>query len=186
MHRLAILVRVIGGVIWCGDGIGGKIGGQGGANRGIYFKDCAGDGGIAGAGGIVKVASTAKVYAYNGNECTLDESDDGYYYTPLKIFGQNGIHREVYKTNQWWGTNEAPDRSTKYFEAIWGVGSLNSDAYSAERGLTSDQARNILVRDAYNTEPIKYVLDGITQGIGSGAGYIELSNGTYEVDSKLN
>lgn len=158
------------GLVWVGsllDGIGGKIGGQGGANKGVWFRDSGGDGGIAGSGGVVRVSTTAKVFAYNGNECTLSEDEDGYYKKPLEIFGQNGVHRAVYKTNQWWGTEEAPERSIKYFEAIWGKGNLNEDAYNAKRGLTSDTARNVLVKEEYKTEPIKYKLEEKTQGIGS-------------------
>lgn len=157
-------------------------------NPSPWFKDSGGDGGIAGQGGNVKVSKTASIHAFNGNECTLSSNNLDYYYKPLEIFGQNGIHRAVYKNNLWW--NVMDTRTISFFESIWGVGKLTEEAYSTTIATSTDEMKNIIVKDYYETEPLKYTIDDKTynvgQGIGTGAGYIELSNGTYTIDNSLN
>ena len=55
--------------------IGGRRPDAGGMENADYWIDSAGDGGIAGKGGNITVASSAKIYAFNGNMIT-DENYD--------------------------------------------------------------------------------------------------------------
>lgn len=168
--------------------IAGAIGGQGGMNGSNWWKDSGGDGGIAGQGGEIVVSSQATVNAYNGNECTLKETDSGYYYKPLEIFAQNGIHRAVYKNNLWWDVMDT--RKITFFEELWGKNNLTAEAYATKIANQLTEMKNVKVKDAYNTTPLKYTYNGkeydVGYGIGSGAGYIELSNGTYTVAESMN
>ena len=147
------------------------IGGQGGGSGRSWENG--GDGGIAGQGGIIKVSEKANVYAFNGNRYTDGTTyDNGKNQTP--IFAQNGILREVYK-----GTNDSD-----LFDLLGSSLVITEDLSDK----TKYPINNYLIRAEENcntngyTNPI--TLD--VYGIGSGAGYIEVSNGTYIVDSGMN
>ena len=55
---------------------------------------------------------------------------------------------------------------------------------------TWDEPHYAILRESSENENLKLSytnpITASNQGIGSGAGYIELSNGTYEIDSSLN
>lgn len=152
-----------------------SLGGQGGIPTmdGWYLLE-GGSGGIAGKGGNVKTSSEAKIYAYNGNECTLNKTDEGYYEKPLEIYIQKGILIGVYKTNKNWS-----EEIENFYEKLFNT------KYSATKasGTKCDDIVNVCLRQySSNTN----LTTSYGQGIGSGAGYIELSNGTYTVDSSMN
>lgn len=166
---------------------------------GCYRKDwsTAGSGGVAGQGGIIEYSSTSEIYSYNGNRITKDDFDYGETYyeydkdgnyldgtngnnediaevvelknepnkkiIPAKIFIQDGFKRKVYDKLQYM-SNERKEK--------FGINEANIEE------------RNIAT---YGTTTIIEIIsedNNVThsqQGIGSGAGYIELSNGTFEV-----
>ena len=87
---------------------------------------CAGSGGIAGKGGIVKIKNNPKVYAYNGDMITNEDYSTTYYeydkdgniiesqikrvltdkknkkFIETGIYAQRGILRNYYITNLQW------------------------------------------------------------------------------------
>lgn len=162
------------------------VGGEGGCVAGwsAHSIDYAGDGGVAGKGGIVVVSSDCVIHAYNGNKYT-----DGTNYNDganqLEIYAQSGVLRKVYKGNYHWGETEM--RTFSYWSNILGDQLLlETDLVPAT---SNDTLHNVLIRDEINIDPLSYEKDGenifVGQGIGSGAGYVEVSNGTYTVDSRL-
>lgn len=176
----------------------GMIGGQGGgAIDDNYWVDTGGDGGIAGRGGTIKVSKKSNVYAYNGNECTLLKTEEGYYYKPLEIFAQGGILRKVYKHNCWWGVK--PKCNYEFFSNLFGddleenVDKIIITASSKENPEKSD-VHNYLIRDEKVESATRKIktsyqnkkASNSVYGIGSGAGYIELSNGTYAIYNEDN
>ena len=124
--------------------------------------------------GIVKASSNAHVYAYNGNECTLDKTDNNYYYKPLIIYIQNGNPLDVYIHNG----NNAEYRYNLYTTAL---NCTIPDWYVAT--IASDYTEFCITK---SLRGYSYVATTYGQGIGSGAGYIEVSNGTYTVDPSMN
>lgn len=137
-----------------------------------------------GRGGNIKVSSNSKIYAYNGNECTLNESDAGYYYKPLEIFAQNGILRKFYKYSHHWGEEDC--RTYSYWRKILG----NSINITSDVTPTSSKETmvNVLIRDEGSCSESGYInsANGSKYGIGSGAGYLEIDNGQYGIDASFN
>jgi hypothetical protein len=163
------------------------IGGQGGtrctySGDNDWYRTGGGDGGIAGKGGRIFSSNNATIYAYNGNECTLDSEDENYYNTPLTIYAQNGVLRNIYKYNFRW--NVETERSYSFFYSLFG-NTINTGVDTVTIATESrDTVVNVLVRAEQIINKTNYINPntGSEQGIGSGAGYIELSNGTYTVD----
>lgn len=150
-----------------------------------YFMDHSGCGGDAGAGGSVYYSDPTKIFAYNGDMITngqynqaFDYAPDGTkgavitdkvlkegttdkYIIPAKIFAQSGVIRAKYDTNQ-----------------------HMSDAEAAAHGVTPctavDTTKIAKVADGGETPTTGYT-NGFreNQGIGSGAGNLEKSNGTF-------
>lgn len=182
----------------------GRLGGQGGkwlrhdqdsyTDLGYYVQAKGGDGGIAGKGGIIRYSSNAIIYAYNGNMITNSDYTTEYYsytkdgnitntklsimtklngeqFVPLTIFAQLGIIRETYTTNS---TQAELDKIT--------VGNTKYTPIS-----TVSDAMSILATNE-TTTPVTGYSNGymLNQGIGSGAGYLESTNGTYTVDASMN
>ena len=174
-----------------------------------WFKDVSGHGGTAGKGGNIRCYNSNNIFAYNGNmvtdgtettnifyeyECnlnadgktskTIKNSDktlstltkkDGNITIPLKIFAQTGLVRETYTTNQGMYTLNRVTRNL-----------LNGEVLP---GTASDVSLLQVIRatDAKDIETTNYDNGYMhNQGIGSGAGYIEISNGTYTVDASMN
>ena len=162
------------------------IGGQGGNTIGNspHCKDSAGDGGIAGKGGIVNVSSICKVYAYNGNKYT-DGTDYEEGKNQLEIYAQGGILREIYKYNAFWNIKE--NYNYNFFSNLlsnnFTVGKTEFKTPTKEEELA-----NVLIRRKSTCAKSGYI-NSITKseyGIGSGAGYIELYNGSYKINSSMN
>ncbi len=180
-----------------------KVGGQGAVfyGRAGYFPSSSG--GKAGNGGTVKVSKTAKVYAYNGDRITdgdyttpiYDYDKDGnklgstcYVLTkygttnkvsPIKVFAQNGILRNVYYTNLDWGRK--PTTGYDYFYSIFGE-QTEASVRNMIRPTCYDEVENHLIRAERTINKTGYINPETNDcyGIGSGAGYMEVSNGTYE------
>lgn len=156
--------------------------GLGGAYSNMILWSMGGSGGTAGEGGTIKCSENAKIYAYNGDRITNGDYTTTYYQydkdgnltgtqanivikpnnkkiIPAVIFIQSGIRRAVY----------------------------NYSCYMSNELLT----KYAINRDTTQVKLVKIINEDITvshfsQGIGSGAGYIELSNGTYTVDANMN
>ena len=198
-----------------GEQNGGKIRGQGGlrkTNQSVFFNfDSGGDGEKAGNGGTVTVSSSATIIAYNGNMITDGDYSNAYEYDkdgnqvkklsaitsngrtfiPAIIYAQNGVLRNVYKNNNWWGVWE--ERSYEYFKSIIGDEQLDSGVKDIVANTSYADTVNYCIRPEIieNLEENPNLViksgyinpeDGSTQGVGSGAGYIEVSNGTYTVN----
>lgn len=168
-----------------------------------------GSGGKAGNGGNVVVSKDSKVYAYNGDRITNgDYSSPIYDYdkngnrlsstcyvlkkhgtneqtSPLKIFAQAGILRKVYYMNLSWGVKETS--GWNYFYNIFGD-QIEQSVKNITEATNYATVANCLIRDEKNVGTTGYTNPETKDcyGIGSGAGYMEVSNGTYKVDSKLN
>lgn len=187
-----------GGMYWGG---GGYFSGPTGRDlKGINVKDClggmggtsyyighrAGDGGTAGKGGTVKISSTCKVYAYNGNRYTDGTSyRDGLNQCPIYL--QSGISTAKYVVKTYSTHDSSPHRTYGLTNGITlgQVSSLNKNKEKLSY-------KNPAYETAKTTDKIitmNEVLKNInmeSQGIGSGAGYIELSNGSFSVDNSMN
>ena len=151
---------------------------------GAYFKtfwSSGGSGGIAGNGGNIKASSNSTIYAYNGDRITNGDYSSTYYqydksgnltkeqanviikknnmkFIPTFIFIQSGIRRAVYADKDY-----ISDELASRFEI---------DRNNVDK-------RFELISENSN-------IQSYGQGIGSGAGYVELSNGTYVIDDTMN
>ena len=137
-----------------------------------------GNGGTAGKGGNVKVSSNSQIYAFNGNRYT-DGTDYKNGENEAVIYYQNGINIERGYTNR------SIEGSLKDEEGSYSIFyQTNPKTTFAKTGYVNhyfDSRPKIITINEMLTN-----VDLSNQGIGSGAGYIELSNGTYTVDSSMN
>lgn len=163
-----------------------NIGGQGGSsglhNTG-YIGDSGGDGGIAGKGGNIKVSSTSKIYAYNGNKYT-DGTDYNNGTNQTEIYAQKGILREIKKYNAHW--KEKKYNNYAYLYSILGnTLAISEDITPMDSNIGFS---NVVIRNQSTCNKTGYTntANGLGIGIGSGAGYIELSNGTYQILEAMN
>lgn len=181
----------------------GAIGGQGGcswgqSDREFWYSDRGGSGGNAGNGGTVRVSSQSQIYAYNGDMITNGDystvqyeydkdgtkinqvlnvitKQNGEKFIPCKIFAQTGLCRVTYTTNQGQFSFAKVTRPLAAGEILPVV----ANSYAS---LVSVKAT-----DEKNIEKTNYTNGYMpNQGIGSGAGYLEISNGTYIVDESMN
>lgn len=160
------------------------IGGQGAIAQ--VHNSQGGDGGVAGKGGIVKVSGNANIYAYNGNKYT-DGTDYMNGNNQLEIYAQNGVLREIRKYDIWWNLKE--NRYVSFFKEIMGTTvNSNIESFTACSASNYIEHENYLIREASNCSKSGYKnkKNNLYQGVGSGAGYIELSNGIYTVDVSMN
>ncbi len=188
-----------------------QIGGQGGV---LYWASYigsypSGSGGKAGNGGTITVSDTSLVYAFNGDRITngdytsrIPDYDKGgndlgtssYVLTkygtssntsPIKIFAQGGILRDVYYTNLCWGVK--PRTGYEYFYGLLGD-QLEESTKDMKPPTTYDEIESHLIRSEKTIDKTGYKNPETNDcyGIGSGAGYIEVSNGTFKVDPTLN
>lgn len=115
-------------------------------------------------------------------------------FIPCQIFAQNGILRAVYKINAHWG-----DKKTNNYTYLYNkLGSTLAIATEVSKASASVAGENVLIRNEIiekekadpNYVQIKsgYINPETHEfyGVGSGAGYIEISNGTYTVDESMN
>ncbi len=170
----------------------GNIGGQGGGDfqyvdgetgNGSYGLTMCyiGSGGAAGRGGTIKANSNVIIYAYNGNECTLNQknadgsTNEDYYYKPLDIYIQNGNPLDVYIYN-----GAVFNLRYDYVCSVLKL-TKNTEWYAATN--KNDYTEYVITKAMRG---ISYIATSYGQGIGSGAGYIEVSNGTYTLCNQVN
>ena len=137
-----------------------------------------------GKGGEIKVSKNSKIYAFNGNRYT-DGTDYQKGINQCPIYIQNGIITAKYK----WkftgdntkdiscNTTNTTMVQTSAQKTINKTGYVNK--YYSEKSVDSNLTINPSISILTN-------INMTNQGIGSGAGYIEVSNGTYKIDSSLN
>ncbi len=163
--------------VTCFGGYGGQ-GAWGNTHR-------AGDGGEAGDGGNVKVNTSAKVYAFNGNRYTDGTSySNGLNQCPIYV--QCGIKPARYSNSGKYGAERT---NFDHFELIKSVNqgtasklSYVNTLYSSNNTYKSKKSLNVASALGIASN-ILGTVDLSKQGIGSGAGYIENTNGTYVVTS---
>ena len=149
-------------------------------NQGYWdnLRDRSGNGGNAGAGGNIKVSSNSKIYAYNGNLYT-DGTDYENGLNQCPIYLQAGIVTAKYNYNSEYGGPE----SYKLFELIL----ISNQSITEKSGYKNNKYDSIETSKKYVTKnSVLTNIDMSYQGVGSGAGYIETSNGTYTIDSSMN
>lgn len=143
------------------------------ANQGWhdYKTHGTGFGGTAGSGGTIVVSSTAKIYAYNGNLYSDGTSyNNGANQCPIYL--QAGINTAKYDYISQ-GNNVS---YTKFkLKLLSAQSSLNTLSYKNPAG---GGKLNINSKLGISNNPLNSV-DMSKQGIGSGAGYKEISNGSY-------
>ena len=163
-------------------------GGQGSKSGG--FSTQGGSGGIAGKGGIIKASQNSTIFAFNGNKYSDGTNyDEGK--NQLEIFAQKGILRDIYRYSMHFDNRKYKYNGKEYgykelYKMIFGsTVSRDIDTFVENN---TDPEDNYLVRPATTCGLSGYSnpITSNTQGIGSGAGYIELDNGTYTIDSNLN
>ncbi len=143
------------------------LGGIGGCGGDTSHR--AGCGGIAGSGGLIHSENNL-VFAYNGNRFT-DGTDYRDGENQALIYAQQGIK---IATCDWEDSGDTVKIVVlKEQSEIPKTNYINPT--QKDKTVTLNQEISFLI-DAKMTN----------QGVGSGAGYIEVSNGTYEVDSSLN
>ncbi len=161
------------------------LGGSRVGNGASHGRDCAGDGGIAGKGGTVSVSNNCKIFAFNGNKFTDDQDyKDGE--NQLEIFAQHGVLREVYKYTSWWGVKE--NYNSEFFSELMGE-SVVPNISDIKAPVDLSGCKNVLIRNETTCSVLSEYVNSKTNnsfGIGSGAGYIELSNGTFTINSYFN
>ncbi len=176
----------------------GATGGQGGSrcinnvHTTSWYKTCGGDGGIAGKGGNIKVSTNAKIYAYNGNRYTDGAAGHEAPITKkanqCPIYCQNGQLLAVYKYNYFW--TKEPYRTYSYWQGILGntINTAIQNATFASDTYGETEGKSLLLRAARSSTKLSYrnTDNGNSiYGVGSGAGYVELDNGTYQTDANM-
>ena len=155
------------------------IGGKGGLS--YRPGHTGGNGGQAGEGGQIKVSKSANVYAYNGNMYT-----DGTPYNngqnQAVIYLQAGVSpaRYLHIKNR---SNEWPRNPTYDINIHSNYPKFSQQAAADTDVETSGYVnkKNIGAKRSFVNHEYLSLVDLSTQGIGSGAGYIEVSNGTFEI-----
>ena len=150
----------------------GYVGGEGGSSLDtVWYSGNSGSGGYAGSGGIIICSELSKINSYNGDRITNGKYDEIYYEYDKDGMITENVLRVLEKMN-----------GEKFIPAfIFAQAGISRKVYYGNwsSAKTLNDLRNILFKEEYK-------INSYVQGIGSGAGYIELSNGTYKVDSLLN
>lgn len=162
----------------------GKIESLQGGQRGLctyhQIRVCnSGGGGYAGNGGQVKVSEKAQINAYNGSYIT-DATDDIMTNTwkeenPCIIYIQNGTPQTI-------SIDTVREVCSVVFNKIINKLQLRGFTYQASTSL-NDSRTYLITADMRGVD---YSATSYGQGIGSGAGWVEVTNGTYTVDSSMN
>ncbi len=149
-----------------------------------------------GSGGAVTYSNAENIFAFNGdmitngdynsdyyeydkdgnqimeNKLTVLEKQNGDEFIPTKIFAQSGIIRATYTTNQGRFTLSKVTRQLEEGENLPEIANSRDTLKSVK---ATNETINITLN--YNN-PLTPELPN--QGIGSGAGYLEASNGSFE------
>lgn len=175
----------LNGVVSTGNSTKDFFGGMSrlGEFSGAPYGHRSGNGGIAGAGGIINKSTDSNVYAYNGNMYTGDEfefSHDNLRVTKI-------IYYDGHEYNN--GDNQCPiylqlgitiDHYNWLSNATYS--NLNLEARNINSDNTLSGYTNSLVSGKISVNSLIDNKDKNILGVGSGAGYIEMSNGTYTVN----
>ena len=155
------------------------IGGQGsgschwssGSIETKWWNDHAGSGGTAGKGGTVNVSSKAKIYAYNGDMITDGNHESIYAYD-----------KDGNKTNQLLAKVTKQNNQVIIPCQIFAQAGIKRAVYKVnyQTAANYSELKNEIISSESSIEPSKY-----GYGIGSGAGYIEESNGTFRIDKSM-
>ena len=145
------------------------FGGKGNQGWHSYSSHGSGDGGTAGSGGAITVSSNNKIYAYNGNLYS-----DGKNSMPCPIYLQAGI-----KNAQYTYISQGNNVSRWKF-LLKQTATKSTVSKTNYKNANFSQTININEQLGISGNPLSNV-DMSKQGVGSGAGYIEVSNGTYKV-----
>lgn len=135
-------------------------------------------GGIAGTGGTIRASNNANIYSYNGNLYTDGTSyNNGLNQCPIYL--QAGIVTAKYTYN----INYGGSQSYLLFE----LQLKSASSTSTKSGYKNMKYNDTNVSNRYITKNVVLTnIDMLEQGVGSGAGYIEVSNGTYIIDANMN
>lgn len=167
------------------------------SNETAWYKDVCGSGGASGSGGEIYYNISENIFAFNGDMITNGDYDSDYYeydkdgdrimgnklailkkqngekFIPTKIFAQSGIIRATYTTNQGKYTLDKVKRQLSIGEKLPDIAKSNSEVVVVK---ATDEISNNSTTGY--TNPLTPKLPN--QGIGSGAGYLEASNGKFE------
>ena len=148
------------------------------------YSHMSGSGGQAGNGGNVKVSSSAKIYAFNGNLFT-DGTDYQNGINQCPIYSQLGVKVAKYKYIDKSKTDLFTIELEESQKNINKSGYVNQ-IYNEKEEYKTNKLLNINTKLKITGNTLLTNVDMSLQGVGSGAGYIETSNGTYTVDSSMN
>ena len=148
------------------------------------YSHMSGSGGQAGNGGNVKVSSSARIYAFNGNLFT-DGTDYQNGINQCPIYSQLGVKVEKYKYIDKSKTDLFTIELEEAQKSINKSGYVN-EIYNEKEEYKTNKLLNINTKLKITGNSLLTNVDMSLQGVGSGAGYIETSNGTYTVDSSMN
>ncbi len=176
-------------------------------NDTAWYKDVCGSGGASGSGGEVYYTISENIFAFNGDMVTDGDYASVIYeyeengtqdtskilkvyerkdldgsikqFIPSKIFAQSGVIRATYTTNQGEYTLDKVKRQLSNDEKLPDIAKSRSEVVVVKA--TNKISNNPTT--GY-TNPLTPELPN--QGIGSGAGYLEASNGKFEANPILN
>lgn len=117
--------------------------------------------------GIIKVSQNANVYAYNGNIYT-DGTGDSDGSTQAYIYGQNKIVNKKITL----GACHRHEYVSGHTSTIYPAETINESGYRNPT-MTGNKTYQL-------SDEISLTFNMSLQGVGTGAGYNETSNGTYE------
>lgn len=158
----------------------------------------AGSGGIAGQGGIIKYSSTSIISAYNGNRITEDDFDYSKTYYDYDnngnyLDGTGGKDRKIAEVIEFKNESNKKIIPAKIFiqdgirRAVYDNHCYMSEARKKQNGVDGEIPANKIknVSKGNTLKNVRIIDEKLDmpyskQGIGSGAGYIEISNGTFE------
>ena len=177
-----------------GNNINREIVAYGGfANQGAHgsltgnppeYSHMSGNGGQAGAGGNIKVSLNSKIYAFNGNLFT-DGTDYQNGINQCPIYSQTGVKIAKYKyTNK--SKHDLFTIELEETQQIINKSGYINKIYTEKENYITNKILNINTKLGITGNSILTNVDMSYQGVGSGAGYIETSNGTYTIDSSMN
>ena len=141
------------------------------------------NGGTAGKGGTILASENSKIYAFNGNLYT-DGTDYNNGINQCPFYSQAGIKIATYS---YYDKSNSGRFSIKLLEnqSTIAVTNYENKLYLSEPIFSQNKTLNINTTLGITGNPLSNV-DMSKQGIGSGAGYTEISNGTYTIDASLN
>ena len=155
------------------------IGGKGG----ISYRPghTGGNGGKAGSGGNITVSKSANVYAYNGNMYTdgtpyLNGTNQAVIYLQAGVSPTRYLHIKN-RSNKW------PKNTTYDINVHSNYPTFEVQSEGKTNVTLSGYVNklNVGVTKQFGSHKYLTAVDLSKQGVGSGAGYVEVSNGTYTI-----